>query len=180
MRRNLESRSFRLTSKCFRTETAFLTRCQRSSGMDGARPSSIAQYNDNKHSCGDTMTYHEISRRAGFCYQWRIGPGVYHGSLWAAHRFEKESSLSVQACKCAQRHLQGKFWAKKEGFAYTARRRTLESLRIRKCNPGLLMTYKCPFLGHAYDPWWICSAVESVHQSNNISYELTISTLVEK
>lgn len=35
---NLESRSFLLVSRCLRTATAFLTRCQRSSGIDGPSP----------------------------------------------------------------------------------------------------------------------------------------------
>lgn len=38
MRRNFESLSLRFVSRCLRTATAFLTRCQRSSGMDGANP----------------------------------------------------------------------------------------------------------------------------------------------
>ncbi len=35
--RNFESLSLRLVSRCLRTATAFLIRCQRSSGMEGAR-----------------------------------------------------------------------------------------------------------------------------------------------
>ena len=41
MRRNFESLSLRLVSRCLRTATAFLTRCQRSSGIWGARPRKI-------------------------------------------------------------------------------------------------------------------------------------------
>lgn len=38
MRRNFESLSLRLVSRCLRTATAFFTRCQRSSGIWGANP----------------------------------------------------------------------------------------------------------------------------------------------
>src|SRR6266702_8056834 len=38
IKRNFESLSLRFVSRCFRTATAFLIRCQRSSGIEGARP----------------------------------------------------------------------------------------------------------------------------------------------
>src|ERR1700738_1076327 len=52
MRRNFESLSFLLVSRCFRTATAFLTRCQRSSGMDGANPIPKQKGKKTANKCG--------------------------------------------------------------------------------------------------------------------------------
>jgi hypothetical protein len=53
IRRNFESLSLRFVSRCLRTATAFLTRCQRSSGIDGARPTfvpALARVNIDKEA----------------------------------------------------------------------------------------------------------------------------------
>ena len=51
--RNFESLSLRFVSRCLRTATAFLIRCQRSSGMEGARPKYHAFYQN--------CDYHEFA-----------------------------------------------------------------------------------------------------------------------
>lgn len=45
IKRNFESLSLRFVSRCFRTATAFLIRCQRSSGIEGARPAQPSSQN---------------------------------------------------------------------------------------------------------------------------------------
>ena len=51
--RNFESLSLRFVSRCLRTATAFLIRCQRSSGIEGARPKHNAFYQN--------CDYHEFA-----------------------------------------------------------------------------------------------------------------------
>lgn len=53
--RNFESLSLRFVSRCLRTATAFLIRCQRSSGMEGARP--------KHHAFDQNCDYHKFCSR---------------------------------------------------------------------------------------------------------------------